>query len=61
MVLSKDSIIEALKDLPDDADVEDAIDYLIYLDGIERGLEDEKAGRMVSHEELLEIVKTWVR
>mgnify|MGYP001598748946 FL=1 len=61
MVLSKDSIIEALKELPDDADIQDAIDYLLYLEGIEEGLADAEAGRMISHEELLERIKSWER
>lgn len=59
MVMSKDSIIEALQDLPDDADLADVIDYLVYLSGIEEGLEDERAGNMISHDELLERIKTW--
>jgi hypothetical protein len=61
MVMSLDRAIEALKDLPEGSDVTDAIDYLIYLEGIEEGLRDVEAGRVVSHEELLEIIKTWAR
>ena len=59
MVMSRDSIIDALKDLPDKADINDAIDYLIYLSGIEEGLADDDAGRLISHEELIERIKTW--
>ncbi len=58
MVMSRDNIIEALKDLPDKAGVNDAIDYLIYLSGIEEGLADDEAGRLISHEELIERIKT---
>ena len=53
MVMSRDTIIEALKDLPDKAGVNDAIDYLIYLSGIEEGLADDEAGPLISHEELI--------
>ena len=59
MVMSKEAIIDALKDLPDEADVNDAIDYLIYLAGIEEGLADDEAGRLISHEGLLERIKSW--
>ncbi len=59
MVMSRDTIIDALKDLPDEADINDAIDYLIYLSGIEEGLADDDAGRLMSHEELIERIKTW--
>lgn len=61
MVMSLELAIEALKELPEGSDITDAIDYLIYLQGIEEGLRDIEAGRVVSHEELLEIIKTWAR
>ena len=37
----------------------DAIDYLVYLSGIEEGLSDDEAGRLISHEELITRIKTW--
>lgn len=61
MALNKETIIEAMKNLPEDADVDDAIEYLIYLDGIDEGLEDVKAGRVISTEELIERIKSWAR
>ncbi len=57
--MTKESILEALKDLPEDADIDDAIDYLVYLSGIEEGLSDDEAGRLISHEELIKRIKTW--
>jgi len=58
----KRGILAALEHaLNDDATVEDAIDYLLYLQGIEEGLEDEQAGRMVPHEEIVEMIKSWAR
>jgi len=58
----KRGILAALElELADDATIEDAIDYLLYLQGIEEGLEDERAGRMVAHEEIVEMIKSWVR
>ena len=59
MVLTRDDICEALKDLPEDADVDEAIEYLVYLAGIEEGLADDEAGRLISEDELLERIKTW--
>jgi predicted transcriptional regulator len=54
----KRGILAALEQaLQDDAALEDAIDYLLYLQGIEEGLEDERAGRMVPHEEIVEMIK----
>ena len=59
MVMTRDSIREALKDLPEGSDIADAIEYLLYLQGIEEGLADDEAGRLISTEELIERMKTW--
>jgi predicted transcriptional regulator len=47
MVMTRDRIREALKGLPEEADITDAIEYLLYLQAIEEGLADEEAGRLV--------------
>ena len=58
----KRGILAALeKELADDATVGEAIDYLLYLQGIEEGLEDERAGRLVPHEEIVELIKSWAK
>jgi predicted transcriptional regulator len=60
IVLSKESILKALEgELSEDADLNDAIDYLLYLAGIEEGLADVEAGRVISHEEMLNRVDQW--
>lgn len=59
MVMTRDNIRDALKDLPERADLSDAIEYLLYLQGIEEGLADDEAGRLISTEELIERMKTW--
>lgn len=55
----KELMQKALEDLPEDADYDEAIDLLLYLQGIERGLADVEAGRVISHEELLRQIATW--
>ena len=55
----KELMMKAIEELPEDAEFDDAIDRLLYLAGIERGLADVEAGRVISHEELLEQIKTW--
>ena len=61
MVMTRDRVREALKDLPEGADITDAIEYLLYLQAIEEGLADEEAGRLLSHEEALEQIKSWLK
>jgi predicted transcriptional regulator len=48
---SKDRILEALKDLPVDATVEDAIERLLFLARVEAGLNELDAGKGVPHDE----------
>ena len=59
MVTKKDLMHKVVDQLPDEADWDDAIDRLLYIEGIERGLADVKAGRVISHEELLKQIETW--
>jgi len=48
----KDRILEALRDLPPDATVDDAIERLVFLARIEEGLAQLEAGQGVPHEEV---------
>jgi len=47
----KDRVMEAVRDLPEDATVEDAMECLYFLAKVEEGLEQAESGRTVSHEE----------
>ena len=47
----KELVIDAIRDLPDDATVEDAMDRLYFLAKVEEGLRQAEAGQTVSHEE----------
>jgi predicted transcriptional regulator len=48
---SRDRIIEALRELPADATVDDAIERLVFLAKIEAGLAELDRGEGVPHEE----------
>jgi predicted transcriptional regulator len=48
---TKQDILKALEALPEDADFLDAIDRLVYLYKIQRGIKDADAGKIVSQEE----------
>ena len=47
----KERVLEAVRELPDDATVEDAMERLYVLAKIQKGLEQADAGQTVSHEE----------
>ena len=48
----KQRAIEALKTLPEQATLEDAIERLCFIAKVEEGLRQSEAGRIVSHEEV---------
>ncbi|MBI2913128.1 MAG: hypothetical protein HYY03_04330 [Chloroflexi bacterium] len=56
---TKEKILEALRDLPDETTVDEAIYRLYVLHKIESGMADIEAGRTVPHEEVLERIRQW--
>ena len=48
----KQRAIEALRALPDDATIEDAIERLCFIAKIEDGLRQSQTGRVIPHEEV---------
>jgi hypothetical protein len=48
----KERILDALRDLPADASIDDAIERLVFLARLEEGLSQLDAGQGVSHEEV---------
>ena len=48
---AKQRVIEAVRDLPEDATVEDAMERLYFLAKVEEGLRQAEAEETVSHEE----------
>jgi predicted transcriptional regulator len=48
----KDKIVETVKSLPSDATVEDAMERLLFLAKVERGLRQADAGDTIPHSEM---------
>ena len=57
----KDLVVEAVKDLPDNAVVDDAIERLLLLAKIELGTEQADAGQTISHPELKQRLSKWLK
>ena len=58
---TKQQILKAIEELPDDATVEDAIDRLYLLYKIERGLRQADNGEVVSQEEARQRMAKWLK
>lgn len=58
---TKQKAVNAVKSLPDDASFEDALDRILLLAKIERGLQQLDAGRSIPHEKMKTKMKKWLR
>ena len=57
----QEKVMNAVKDLPDDAQIEEAMERLLFVAKIERGLEQANSGQTISHAEVKERVSKWLR
>jgi len=58
---SKDKVIQAVQNLPDDASIEDAMERLFFLAKIERGLQQADAGLTIPHAQIKERMAKWLK
>ena len=49
----KQRILEAVEALPADATIEDAIERLVFLAKVERGLQEAESGKLLPHDEIV--------
>lgn len=58
---TKQKVLEAVKALPDDATFEDALDRVLFLAKIERGLRQADAGQTIPHAKIKQKMKRWLK
>lgn len=57
----KEKMIKAVQALPDDASIEDAMERLLFLAKIEKGLQQADTGKTVSHDQVKEKMAKWLK
>jgi len=60
-MVTKEKILSAVNEMPNEVDLDELFERLIFIQKVEEGLEDARDGRVTSAEELLKEVKTWGR
>ena len=60
IMTTKDMALKTIQVLPDSATWADIEDRIRFLAGIDRGLEDIKAGRVIPHEEVRQSLQKWL-
>lgn len=58
---TKQKVIQAVQNLPDDASFEDAMERLLFLTKIEKGLKQADLGQTIAHEKVKQKMKRWLK
>jgi predicted transcriptional regulator len=59
LMTAKESVLEALHRLPDDADYKDIVEEVAFLAALREAEKDIENGRTVSHEEVRKSLDQW--
>ena len=57
---TKEKVVDLVRDLPDDASIENAMEQLLFLAKIERGVRQADAGRTIPHDQVRERMTKWL-
>lgn len=57
--MKRDKVLEAVNDLPQEFELEELLEKLIFVEKVENGLLQLQAGQVVAHATIRETVKKW--
>jgi predicted transcriptional regulator len=57
--MRKDKVLETVNDLPSEFELEELIERLIFIEKVEKGLQQIDKGETRTHDEVKQIVKSW--
>jgi predicted transcriptional regulator len=57
--MNKEKLIAIINDMPQDFELEVLMDRLIFIEKVEKGLEQLESGNTLTHEQVKERVKQW--
>lgn len=58
-MLTKDRLRQSINKLPDTFTIDELIDQLIFIEKVEEGLEQSKEGKILSNDNVKEIIEKW--
>ncbi len=58
---TKEKVVQAVQSLPEDASIEDAMERLLLLAKIERGIQQADAGELIPHDQVKERMAKWLK
>lgn len=57
--MKRDKAIETVKEFPQEFELEDLIERLVFVEKLERGLQQLQEGKTISHRKVKEMTKKW--
>ena len=60
-MITKTQIIDSLSKLPEDLSIDQVIEHLIFIEKIQKGVEDSENGRIYTNEEAKKKLNKWLK
>ena len=57
--MKRSKVIEAVKELPEDVELEALFERLIFIEKVEQALVEAEAGKVVAHSKVRKLVSKW--
>jgi hypothetical protein len=57
--MKREKVIEVVNDLPQEFNLEELIERLVFVEKVEQGLKQLDEGKTVSHGQVKEMIKKW--
>ena len=58
---TKDRVLHAVQDLPEDSSIEDVMERLLFMAKVERGIQQADAGKTITHGQVREKMAKWLK
>ena len=59
--MNREKAIATINDMPQDFDLDELMERLVFIEKVEKGLEQLNAGKKIPHAQVKEIIKQWSR
>jgi len=60
-MLTKDNVIKTISKFPDSFSLDELVDKLIFMDKVERGLDQSQSNKVHTHEEAKKWLSKWLK
>ena len=57
--MTKDKAINTVNEFPQEFELDDLLEKLVFVEKVEKGLQQLEKGQVISHEKVKEITKKW--